>query len=116
MADLATQFIGRSSASINTPSSTRQYEAAWGVLANTGRYEAHDIIMISGSGPWRGVTELEINDTFQQHYTRLIDLAIAACVRGFVVGSAPGCDLLTHSYLKMQGYEAIKGPGFYKFK
>ncbi|MCC5668356.1 hypothetical protein LC653_31985 [Nostoc sp. CHAB 5784] len=55
MAQIATQFIGKSAAPSNTPSSTRNYEQAWGERANTGNYSKDDIVMVSGSGPWRGV-------------------------------------------------------------
>jgi hypothetical protein len=55
MAEVATQFIGKSSAPTNVPSSTRNYQKAWAEigLANTGRYTSNDVIMVSGSG--RGV-------------------------------------------------------------
>ena len=54
MAEVATQFIGISAAPPDTPSSTRNYQKAWGDRANTGEYSASDTIMVSGSGFWRG--------------------------------------------------------------
>ncbi|MDZ8260986.1 MAG: hypothetical protein RMY63_21690 [Nostoc sp. ChiQUE01b] len=51
IAQIATQFIGKSAAPPETSSSTRNYEQAWGERANTGNYSKDDIIMVSGSQP-----------------------------------------------------------------
>lgn len=109
MAEVATQFIGISAASPETPSSTRNYQQAWGERANTGVYSANDTIMVSGSGPWRGITQQQILETFNKHYVPLIDQAIASN-SSFVVGNAAGTDQLVKQYLETQGYklEAIK--------
>ncbi|AFZ61141.1 hypothetical protein H6G54_28860 [Anabaena cylindrica FACHB-243] len=104
MAEIATQFIGMSSAPPETPSSTRNYQQAWGERANTGVYSANDTIMVSGSGPWRGVTQKQILDTFNNHYVPLIDRAIAS-KSSFVVGNAAGTDQLVKQYLEVQGYK-----------
>ena len=104
MAEVATQFIGMSSAPPETPSSTRNYQQAWGERANTGVYSANDTIMVSGSGPWRGVTQQQILDTFNNHYVPLIDQAIAS-KSSFVVGNAAGTDQLVKQYLETQGYK-----------
>jgi hypothetical protein len=104
MAEVATQFIGMSSAPTETPSSTRNYQQAWGERANTGVYSANDTIMVSGSGPWRGVTQQEILETFNKHYVPLIDQAIAS-KSSFVVGNAAGTDQLVKQYLETQGYK-----------
>ncbi|MBK1990172.1 hypothetical protein A0J48_022035 [Sphaerospermopsis aphanizomenoides BCCUSP55] len=109
MAEVATQFIGISAAPPETPSSTRNYQQAWGERANTGVYSDNDTIMVSGSGPWRGVTQQQILETFNKHYVPLIDRAIASN-SSFVVGNAAGTDQLVKQYLERQGYklEAIK--------
>lgn len=104
MANVATQFIGFSSAPPETPSSTRNYGAAWGVRANTGVYSSIDTVMVSGSGPWRGVTQQQIESTFEKHYVPLLDQAVAA-KSSFVVGSAAGTDLLVQKYLSEKGYK-----------
>ena len=104
MAEVATQFIGMSSAPPETPSSTRNYQQAWGERANTGVYSANDTIMVSGSGPWRGVTQKQILETFNKHYVPLIDQAIAS-KSSFVVGNAAGTDQLVKQYLETQGYK-----------
>jgi len=104
MAEVATQFIGISSAPAETPSSTRNYQQAWGERANTGVYSANDTIMVSGSGPWRGVTQQQILETFNKHYVPLIDQAIAS-KSSFVVGNAAGTDQLVKQYLEVQGYK-----------
>ncbi|MTJ10786.1 hypothetical protein FJR04_24470, partial [Anabaena sp. UHCC 0204] len=104
MADVATQFIGMSSAPPETPSSTRNYQQAWGERANTGVYSANDTIMVSGSGLWRGVTQQQILETFNKHYVPLIDQAIAS-KSSFVVGNAAGTDQLVKQYLETQGYK-----------
>lgn len=104
MAEVATQFIGISSAPPETPSSTRNYQQAWGERANTGVYSANDTVMVSGSGPWRGVTQQQILETFTNHYVPLIDKAIASN-SSFVVGNAAGTDQLVQQYLQEHGYK-----------
>jgi hypothetical protein len=103
MAEAATQFIGRSAAPDDTPSSTRNYELAWGDRANTGCYAPTDVVMVSGSGPWRGVSQAAIQQTFETHYQPLLDRAIAAQAQ-FVVGNAAGTDQLVQQYLRSCGY------------
>lgn len=104
MAQIATQFIGKSAAPPGTPSSTRNYEQVWGERANTGSYSKEDIIMVSGSGPWRGVTSEQIARTFENHYKPLLDKAIAA-KSFFLVGNAQGTDQLVQNYLQEKGYK-----------
>ncbi|MEH2206292.1 MAG: hypothetical protein V7K53_19795 [Nostoc sp.] len=104
MAQIATQFIGKSAAPPETPSSTRNYEQAWGERANTGNYSKEDIIMVSGSGPWRGVTSEQIAQTFENHYKPLLDKAIEA-KSSFIVGNAQGSDQLVQNYLQEKGYK-----------
>ena len=116
MADLANQFIGKSCTSLDKPSSTREYEKAWGDNANTGVYSSSDIIMISGSGLWRGVTQLIVDEMFKSHYIPLIDKAIEANVKGFVCGWANGIDSKVKEYLLNNGYSEIKCQNFSKFK
>ncbi|MEH1838510.1 MAG: hypothetical protein V7L20_07030 [Nostoc sp.] len=104
MAQIATQFIGKSAAPPNTPSSTRNFEQAWGERANTGNYSKDDIIMVSGSGPWRGVTSEQIAQTFENHYKPLLNKAIEA-KSSFIVGNAQGTDQLVQNYLQEKGYK-----------
>lgn len=104
MAQVATQFIGISAAPPHTPSSTRNYQQAWGEDANTGSYSHDDTIMVSGSGQERGVTSEQIQATFEQHYKPLLDKALAAQAN-FVVGNAQGTDRLVQEYLKNHGYQ-----------
>lgn len=111
MAEVATKFIGKSAAPANTFSSTRNYEQAWGDLANSGHYLATDIVMVSGSGSWRGVTESQIAQTFQEHYVPEMNKAIAAG-SNFVVGNADGTDRLVQNYLQERGYQLEVLNGF----
>lgn len=112
MAEVATQFIGKSAASPETPSSTRNYEQAWSESpsetlrdrANTGNYSASDVIMVSGSGLWRGVTNEQIKQTFEKEYVPLLNAAIEA-KSSFVVGNAKGTDQLVQNYLTERGYQ-----------
>ncbi|MBC6435597.1 hypothetical protein FM036_40090 [Nostoc sp. HG1] len=104
MAQIATQFIGKSAAPPETPSSTRNYEQAWKERANTGNYSNDDIIMVSGSGPWRGVTSEQIAQTFENHYKSFLDKAIEA-KSSFIVGNAQGNDQLVQNYLQEKGYK-----------
>lgn len=116
MADIATQFIGKSCTALDKPSSTREYEKAWGDKANSGVYSSSDIIMISGSGLWRGVTQKDVDEMFNSHYIPLIDNAIQSNVCGFVCGWANGIDLKVKEYLLSKGYSETKCQGFSKFK
>ncbi|MCH2248086.1 MAG: hypothetical protein MK111_26260, partial [Crocosphaera sp.] len=107
MASLATQFIGVPAQNDpNKASSTRDYQIAWNQynLANTGNYTADDTIMVSGSGPWRGVTDQQIQETFETHYKPLLEKAVNAQA-SFVVGNAKGTDKLVINYLKERGYK-----------
>jgi ribonuclease HI len=104
MAEIATQFIGKSAAPLEIPSSTRNYEQAWGDRANTGNYSASDVIMVSGSGSWRGVTNEQIKQTFEKEYVPLLNAAIEA-KSSFVVGNAKGTDQLVQNYLTERGYQ-----------
>jgi hypothetical protein len=106
MAAIATQFIGFSAQTTpDAPSSTRDYQQAWERygLANTGNYSPVDTIMVSGSGPWRGVTEEQIQSVFQQSYVPLLSEAISSGAN-FVVGEAPGTDRLVRDYLQANNY------------
>jgi hypothetical protein len=112
MAAMATQFIGFSSQSDPTVvSSTRDYQTAWGRfgLANTGQYSDKDTIMVSGSGPWRGVTPEAIAQTFELEYQPLLYQAICAKSQ-FVVGTAEGMDQRVAHYLKDYGYQLTPHP------
>ncbi|HAX88358.1 MAG TPA: hypothetical protein DCY91_19345 [Cyanobacteria bacterium UBA11370] len=112
MAEVATQFIGTSAAPPNTPSSTRNYSQAWGDRANTGVYSPDDTIMVSGSGPWRGVEQAAIESTFESHYKPLLNQALKAG-SSFVVGNAKGTDQLVQEYLKNHGYKLEATPNHY---
>ena len=103
MAEVATQFIGFSAAPEGIPSSTRNYQQAWGDHANTGVYSAIDTVMVSGSGFWRGVTLAQIESTFKTQYVPLLDKAINEGA-SFVVGNAKGTDRLVQRYLEQRGY------------
>ncbi|WP_013334938.1 hypothetical protein [Gloeothece verrucosa] len=107
MAASATQFIGHSAQSDkDVLSSTAKYQQCWEAfgLANTGEYTKDDVIMISGSGQERGVTDEQIKTTFEQHYKPLLEKAIAA-EASFVVGNAAGTDKLVQGYLSEKGYK-----------
>lgn len=112
MAEVATQFIG-TPATLDAPSSTRNYQEAWRDLANTGVYTAEDTIMVSGSGLWRGVSQSQIEQTFQQHYVPLLEKAVEAKA-AFVVGDARGCDQLVQQFLQERGYKFEHQDGFIK--
>ena len=102
MAEEATQFIGFQSGTA-TISSTNKYREAWGELANTGNYTEDDVIMVSGSGLWRGVTESQVRETLSEKYKPLLEAAISAGAN-FVVGNQYDkgnlSDKLVADYLK----------------
>ena len=113
MAEESTQFIGFQSGSASV-SSTNKYRLAWGDKANTGNYSANDVIMVSGSGTFRGVTGKQIRETLSEKYKPLLNAAIAAGA-SFRVGNqyAKGnlSDQLIAEYLKAKGYieESLNG-------
>jgi AAA domain len=115
MAALADKFIGFP-VNDNAFSSTRDYRDNWNQygLANTGEYTAGETIIVSGNGPWRGVTEGGIRETFENRYVPELERAIEAGVR-FAVGNAPGTDRLVVDYLQGRGYDLTDtGKGYYR--
>lgn len=117
MADEATQFIGFKAGDAAV-SSTDRYRIAWGGRANTGRYTSEDLVMVSASGAFRGVTREQIIDTFEQKYQSLLNNAIEANVN-FVVGNRYDKgnigDFLVAEYLKKKGYTEEKFDGYSKW-
>jgi len=122
MAEIATQFIGKAANPETVYSSTRLYEQAWGEQANTGKYKADDVIMVSGSGPWRREgddrtkpqIEKDLNQVFKTHYQPLLDQAIAAGSQ-ILLGNAKGTDQLVMVYLQEKGYALNWQPqGYYQ--
>jgi alkylated DNA repair dioxygenase AlkB len=114
MAEEATQFIGFQSGTA-TISSTNKYREAWGELANTGNYTEDDIVMVSGSGLFRGVTEPQIRKTLSEKYKPLLEAAISAGAN-FVIGNQYDkgnlSDKLVADYLKAKGYTEEKLNGY----
>jgi len=114
MAQESTQFIGYKSGNASI-SSTDKYRQAWGSKANTGNYTASDVVMVSGSGLFRGVTEAQIKETLSSKYKSLLEKAIAAGA-SFRVGNqyAKGnlSDQLIASYLKLKGYTEERLDGY----
>jgi hypothetical protein len=106
MAEESTQFIGFQSGTAAV-SSTDKYREAWGDKANTGNYSKNDVIMVSGSGLFRGVTEAQIKEVLTNKYKPLLDQAIAAGA-SFRVGNQYNkgnlSDQLIAEYLKAKGY------------
>jgi hypothetical protein len=122
MAEIATQFIGKAATPETVYSSTRLYEQAWGERANTGKYKPEDVIMVSGSGPWRregderskSQIEQDLHQVFASHYQPLLDKAIAAGSQ-ILVGNAKGTDQLVMAYLQEKGYALNWQPqGYYQ--
>jgi len=117
MADEATQFIGFKSGDAAV-SSTDRYRVAWGGRANTGRYTSEDLVMVSASGAFRGVTREQIFDTFEQKYQSLLNNAIEVNAN-FVVGNRYDKgnvgDFLVAEYLKKKGYMEEKFDGYSKW-
>lgn len=114
MANESTQFIGFQSGNASV-SSTEKYRQAWGANANTGNYSSQDIIMISGSGTFRGVTEEQIKETLTNKYKPLIEKAIKAGA-SFRVGNRYDkgnlSDELVAKYLQAKGYVEEKLNGY----
>lgn len=117
MASESTQFIGFKSGDAKV-SSTDKYRQAWGSRANTGNYTSDDVVMVSGSGTFRGVTEDQIRKTLSEKYKPLLQKAVAAGA-SFRVGNqyAKGnlSDQLVAEYLRKQGYVEQKLNGYSKW-
>lgn len=113
MFDVATQFIGKRSGNA-TVSSTAKYMAIWGALANTGNYTSTDVVMVSGSGPWRGVTAQQIQATFDSFYVPLLE-KVKAAGAAVVVGGAQGTDILVRAWLIRNGFTRAGAAGFARF-
>jgi len=114
MASESTQFIGFQSGNA-TVSSTNKYKEAWGDKANTGQYTSNDVVMVSGSGLFRGVTEAQIRETLSNSYKSLLNAAIEAGA-SFRVGNQYSkgnlSDKLIADYLKFKGYQEEKLDGY----
>jgi len=75
----------------------------WGDKANTGNYTSNDTVMVSGSGPWRGVVPADINKKFESFYKPLLT-KVTEAGSTIVVGNAKGIDQLVINYLETNGY------------
>jgi len=115
MANESTQFIGYKSGNSKRVSSTNKYREAWGDKANTGKYTADDVVMVSGSGLWGGVTETQIRETLREKYKPLLEKAIEAGA-SFRIGNqyAKGnlSDKLVADYLQKRGYREERLDGY----
>lgn len=114
MASESTQFIGFQSGTAAI-SSTNKYRQAWGNKANTGVYTSNDVVMVSGSGTFRGVTPDQIRQTLSTKYKPLLDKAIEAKA-SFRVGNQYSkgnlSDQLIAEYLQKKGYVEDRQDGF----
>jgi len=117
MAEQATQFIGYQAGNAKV-SSTDKYRAAWGNKANTGNYTSNDVVMVSASGTFRGVTAEDITKVLTEKYKPLIEEAIAAGA-SFLVGNQYDKgnfgDQLISEYLSKKGYTETKFDGYSKW-
>ncbi len=117
MADQATQFIGFKSGEAAV-SSTDRYRIAWGEKANTGKYTDKDVVMVSASGTFRGVTREQVIQIFDTKYQSILDKAITAN-SNFVVGNRYDKgnlgDFLVADYLRKKGYIEQKFDGYSKW-
>ncbi|MCH2246667.1 MAG: hypothetical protein MK111_18885, partial [Crocosphaera sp.] len=64
---------------------------------------------------WRGVTDQQIQETFETHYKPLLEKAVDAQA-SFVVGDAKGTDKLVINYLKERGYELTQQDNYLSAK
>jgi predicted kinase len=114
MAEESTQYIGFQSGNAAV-SSTKKYKEAWGNKANTGNYTETDIVMVSGSGLFRGVTREQIIETLSTKYKSLLNAAIKANA-SFRVGNQYEkgnlSDQLVAEYLQKNGYTEERLNGY----
>lgn len=117
MAEQATQFIGYQAGNAKV-SSTGKYRAAWGNKANTGNYTSNDVVMVSASGLFRGVTTEDITKVLTENYKPLLNEAISVGA-SFVVGNQYDKgnfgDQLISEYLSRKGYNETKFDGYSKW-
>jgi len=114
MASESTQFIGFKSGSAAI-SSTDKYRLAWGDKANTGKYTSSDVVMVSASGVFRGVTREEVIKTFESKYVPILNKAMEVGV-SFRVGNQYDKgnlgDFLVADHLRKNGYVEQKFEGY----
>jgi hypothetical protein len=67
--------------------------------------------MVSGSGPWRGVTREQIQEKFDSFYVPLFEKVVAARAQ-VLVGNADGMDRLIRIWFKSRGYSFVEASGF----
>lgn len=104
MAGLSTQFVGEGISRLKT--STEEYKKAWGDRANTGKYSADDIVMISANVPRKNkITIDQIESKFNTFYKPLLEKIVKE-QSTIVVGDAKGGDQLVRKFLIDNGYLA----------
>jgi hypothetical protein len=107
----ANKYIGKSL--LNSPSRTDVYQDAYRENANTDRYQAGDVVMVTGNRfDGNSVIRSTLEPFFEQNYLPLLKAARQAKAT-IVFGNGNSVDALTKQYLTQSGYTILEHPHGY---
>ncbi|WP_373543979.1 hypothetical protein [Chamaesiphon sp.] len=107
----ANKYIGKSL--LNSPSRTDLYQDSYAENANTDRYQAGDVVMVSGNRfDGKSVIRSTIEPFFEQNYLPLLKAACQAKAT-IVFGDGNSVDALAKKYLSEAGYTVLEHPHGY---
>ena len=107
----ANKYIGKSL--LNSPSRTDLYQDGYAENANTDRYQAGDVVMVSGNRfDGKSVIRSTLKPFFDQNYLPLLKAARQAKAT-IVFGDGNSVDALAKKYLSEAGYTVLEHPHGY---
>ena len=107
----ANKYIGKSL--LNSPSRTDIYQDSYAENANTDRYQAGDVVMVSGNRfDGKSVIRSTLEPFFDQNYLPLLKAARQAKAT-IVFGDGNSVDALAQNYLEQSGYTVLEHPHGY---
>jgi hypothetical protein len=107
----ANKYIGKSL--LNSPSRTDLYQDSYAENANTDRYKAGDVVMVSGNRfDGKSVIRSTLKPFFEQNYLPLLKAARQAKAT-IVFGDGNSVDALAKKYLEQSGYTVLEHPHGY---
>ena len=107
----ANKYIGKSL--LNSPSRTDLYQDSYAENANTDRYQAGDVVMVSGNRfDGKSVIRSTLEPFFDQNYLPLLKAARQAKAT-IVFGDGNSVDALAQNYLEQSGYTVLEHPHGY---
>jgi hypothetical protein len=107
----ANKYIGKSL--LNSPSRTDVYQDAYRENANSNRYQAGDVVMVTGNRfDGKSVIRSTLEPFFERNYLPLLKAARQAKAT-IVFGNGNSVDALTKQYLEQSGYTILEHPHGY---